>query len=204
MVRFITTVLTLAVVLAAAILADAWYDGWKTLDQAEQAGWLAPEPEQGELSLFETTVAKAVFGQTWDETGFPCRTAGRLWNHYTGAPDRRGMSISQVMARDIAYEVEATQSLQSQVRQLAVACLLEGRHDDTQMLRLWLRRANFGDGMIGTEAAAQATFGKAPGALGEEEAARLAAMLYWPGTQAEQADWDRRAAIISARVSAAD
>lgn len=204
MIRLITTALTLAVVAIVAGLGWAWYDGSQTMDRAEEAGWFTPAPDEAEMSLFETTVAKAGFGQTWDETGFPCRTAGRLWNHYTNEPDKRGMSISQVMARDMSYEDEASQSLRSQVRQLSLACLLERQHDDTGLLRLWLRRAHFGNGMFGPDAAAQATFGKAPGALDAAESQKLTALLYWPGTQEQPVDWDRRTAIIASRAAAAN
>jgi hypothetical protein len=204
MIRLITTLLILAVVALAAGLGWAWYDGSRTMDRAVEAGWFAPAPADTEMSLFETTVAKAIFGPTWDETGFPCRTAGRLWNHYTSGPDRRGMSISQVVARDISHEDEASLSLRSQVRQLSLACLLERDHSDTQLLRLWLRRAHFGNGMFGPDAAAQVVFGKAPGALDRTESERLAALVYWPGTQELAADWERRTAIIASRAAAAD
>lgn len=205
MVRLITTALTLAIVAIAAGLAWAWYDGARTMDRGAASGWFAPAPEATELSPFETTVAKAVFGATWDETGVPCRTVGRLWNHYTGMPDRRGMSISQVMARDISYEDNASQSLRSQVRQLSLACLLEEKFSDTELLRMWLRRAHFGGGMFGPDAAAQVLFGKPPGALDGDEAARLAALVSWPGSNAVVAEWDRRTAIIIAtRAAAAD
>jgi hypothetical protein len=204
MVRLITTVLTLAVLAVVAGLGWAWYDGSRSMDRAEEAGWFAPAPDETDMSLFETTVAKAIFGQTWDETGFPCRTLGRLWNHYAGQPDRRGMSISQVMARDISYEDEASQSLRSQVKQLSLACLLERDHSDSELLRLWLRRAHFGNGVFGPDAAAQAMFSKAPGALDASESEKLTALLYWPGTQGQPADWERRAVIIASRAAAAN
>lgn len=204
MIRLITTMLTLAVLAVLGGLVWAWYDGSRTIDRAAEAGWFAPAPEQNELSLFETTVAKAIFGKTWDETGFPCRTMVRLWNHYTGKADQRGMSISQVMARDISYEDEAIQSLRSHVRQLSLACLLESDRTDAELLRLWLRRTHFGNGMFGPDAAAQTVFGKAPGALDAEESTRLTAMLYWPGTHEHVADWDRRTVIIASRAAAAN
>ncbi len=204
MMRLITTVLTLAVLAVVAGLAWAWYDGSKAMDQAANSGWFKPAPEQAELSLFEATVSKSIFGKTWDEAGFPCRTIGRLWNHYTGQQDKRGMSISQVMARDISYEDEASQSLRSQVRQLSLACLLERDFSDTALLRLWLRRAHFGNGMFGPDAAAQAVFGKAPGALDKVASEKLTALLYWPGTQEQPADWERRTAIIASRAAAAN
>jgi monofunctional biosynthetic peptidoglycan transglycosylase len=160
------------------------------MDRAELSGWLTPAPAEAPLSLFETAVAKGIFGRTWDQKGFPCRTFARMWAYYSGdkSSPPGGLSISQVMARDIAYEVEASQSVSSQVRQLSLACQLEGRND-TELLRLWMTRASFGKGLTGSEAAAQALFEKAPGALNATEAAKLAALLSQPGLQDSPKQW---------------
>jgi membrane carboxypeptidase/penicillin-binding protein PbpC len=188
--RLISGVLTLSVVALAIGAGYVWYDGSRMMGRAKQNGWLAPAPVEAPLSLFETTVAKGIFGRTWEQKGFPCRTLARMWAYYTGdkSSPPGGLSISQVMARDIAYEVEASQSVGSQVRQLSLACQLEGR-SDTELLRLWLPRASFGKGLIGPDAAAQAMFEKAPGTLNASEAAKLAAALSEPGVQADDAEW---------------
>ncbi len=201
--RLITGALTLSVVALAVGAGFVWYDGSRMMDRAKETGWLSPAPVDAPLSLFETTVAHGIFGRTWDQKGFPCRTLVRMWAYYTG--DRTnppgGLSISQVMARDIAYEVEASQSVASQVRQLSLACQLEGR-SDTDLLRLWLPRASFGDGLIGPDAAAQAMFEKAPGALDAPESAKLAAALSEPGIQKNASKWAASAQRITKHAEA--
>jgi len=195
--RLATAALSLAVVLFAVGIGFLWYDGSSILDRANASGWLTPEPDDTPMTVFEDTASKYMFGRTWNETGFPCRTGARFWFHYTGKPDRRGFSISQVVARDISYEVEASQSLRSQVRQLSVSCLLEGRASDTELLRLWLRRANFGPGLTGLEAASQAIFNKAPSLLDQVESAKLVALIYQPGLRNQPAEWESRGDIIT-------
>jgi membrane carboxypeptidase/penicillin-binding protein PbpC len=201
--RLITGVLTLSVVALAVGIGFVWYDGSRMMDRAKQNGWLTPAPVEAPLSLFETTVAEGIFGRTWDQKGFPCRTVARMWAYYTGDKTRPpgGLSISQVMARDIAYEVEASQSVGSQLRQLSLACQLEGR-SDTKLLRLWLPHANFGKGLTGPDAAAQALFEKAPGALNASEAAKLAALLSEPGAQDNAEKWAASAKRVTQHAQA--
>ena len=195
--RLVTGVLSLAVALFALGIGFLWYDGSRVLDRATTSGWLAPKPDAAPMTVFEDTASKYMFGRTWNETGFPCRTAARFWSHYTGKPDRDGLSISQVMARDISYEVEASQSLRSQVRQLSVSCLLEGRGNDTELLRLWLRRARFGPGIAGVDAASQTIFNKAPSLLDQTEAAKLIALIYQPSLRSDAAEWNKRGQAIA-------
>jgi membrane carboxypeptidase/penicillin-binding protein PbpC len=201
--RLISGVLTLLAVALAVGIGFVWYDGSRMMDRAKQNGWLTPAPVDAPLSLFETTVAKGIFGRTWDQRGFPCRTVARMWAYYTGdkAQPSGGLSISQVMARDIAYEVEASQSVGSQLRQLSLACQLEGR-SDTELLRLWMSHASFGKGLIGPDAAAQALFEKAPGALNASESAKLAAALSEPGVQDNASKWAASAKRITQHAEA--
>lgn len=191
LIRLVTLVLTLAVVAFAGVFGYGWYVGGQALDRGEAAGWLTPAPEDAPLSVFETTVAKGIFGKTWDETGVPCRTAARFALNQI-APDKRGPSVSQVMARDMTFEAGATRSINSQVEQLSLACLLESRNSDTDLLRLWMRRANFG-GVIGSNEASQSLFGKPPADLTAAESAKLAALLSWPNSRGNADEWDARA-----------
>jgi hypothetical protein len=206
MIRFIirlaTAVLSLAIVVFVIGIGFLWFDGSRIVDRASDSGWFTPKPSDAPMTVFETTASKAMFGPNWDEKGFPCRTAARFWFHYTKAPDRRGLSISQVVARDISYEVEASQSIGSQTRQLSVACLLEGKHSDTDLLRFWLRRAKFGDGLIGLDAASQAVFNKASSLLNAEESARLIALIYQPTLRDQSAEWSKRADLVARRAAA--
>jgi membrane carboxypeptidase/penicillin-binding protein len=203
--RLVTGALTLAAVTLAIGVGFVWYDGSRMMDRAKQTGWLTPAPVEAPLSLFETTVAKGVFGRTWDQKGFPCRTVARMWAYYTGDRTRPpgGLSISQVMARDIAYEVEPSQSIGSQLRQLSLACQLEG-HSDTDLLRLWMTHASFGKGLTGPDAAAQALFEKAPGALNAAESAKLAAALSQPGIQGDPAKWTAGAKRVTQHADAGE
>jgi hypothetical protein len=201
-IRLATAVLSLAIVVFVVGIGFLWFDGSRIVGRATDSGWFAPKPSDAPMTVFETTASKAMFGPTWNEKGFPCRTAARFWFHYTKEPDRRGLSISQVVARDISYEVEASQSLGSQTRQLSVACLLEGKHNDTELLRLWLHRANFGDGLIGIDAASQAVFNKASSLLGADESARLIALIYQPTLRGQSAEWTKHAELVARRAAA--
>lgn len=192
LIRLVTILLTLVVIVLVGVFGYGWYVGGQALDRGQAAGWLTPAPEEAPLSVFETTVAKGIFGATWDETGFPCRTAARFTLHQLGQADRRGPSISQVMARDMASKDGATRSLNSQIEQLSLACLLESRHSDADLLRLWMRKANFG-GVTGPADASQALFSKPPAELNAAESAKLAALLSWPNSRGNAGEWDARA-----------
>ena len=202
--RLASAALSLAVVLVLVGFGFIWFDGSRIVDRANAAGWFMPAPADAPLTVFETTASKAMFGETWDEKGLPCRTAARFWFNYTSKPDRHGLSISQVVARDISYEVEASQSLSSQTRQLSVACLLDGRFNDTELLRFWLRRVNFGDGLIGLEPASQSIFNKAPSLLDQAESAKLIALVYEPLLRSQPDRWEQRAGVIRQRAAAAN
>jgi hypothetical protein len=201
-IRLVTLALALAVVGSALAIGFFWYDGSQMMAHARSSGWLTPKPDEAPMTMFESTVAKAIYGETWDKTAFPCRTAASFLGYYTGNKPPRGIPVSLIMARDISYEVEATQSLRSQVRQLSLACALEREHGDAELLRLWLRRASFGNSLTGPDAAAQAVFRKTPRELGAAESARLAALLSWPDLWSQQDQWDMRAQKIAARASA--
>jgi Transglycosylase len=200
--RLAMAALSLATVLLLVGIGFLWFDGSRIVDRANAAGWFTPKPDKAPMTVFETTASKAMFGGTWDEKGLPCRTAARFWFNYTSKPDRRGLSISQVVARDISYEVEANQTLSSQTRQLSVSCLLDGRFSDAELLRIWLRRASFGEGLVGIDAASQAVFDKAPSLLNEAESAKLVALIYQPTLRAQPDQWDQRARVITQRAAA--
>ena len=76
-----------------------------------------------------------------------------------------------------------------------------------RILELYLNVAEFGSGIYGVGSAAQAYFGKAPGDLGEDEAALLAASLprpasWHPGSRSRA--YHRHASAIRARMDKAD
>jgi len=206
--RLITGALTLSVVALAIGVGFVWYDGSRMMDRAKQTGWLTPAPVEAPLSLFETTVARGIFGDTWDQSGFPCRTVVRLWAFYSGdrqEPPRGGkppgaMAISQIMARDIVIDAgDTSSSVTSRLRQVSLACQLEG-YSDTDLLRLWLARFRFDKNVIGADAAAQALFEKAPGALNASESAKLTALVSQPGIQRNPDRWAAMAERVTRTV----
>jgi hypothetical protein len=197
----VATVLVVAVLGPLAFIGFAWWDGSRLLGEAEKAGWLTPVPELTPLTPLEQTAATAVFGKTWDVQGSPCRTAGRFVKHYIGGGDRDGLSISQVLARDINQAVEPGMTTRAQMRQLGAACILEQRHDDATLLRLWLARAPLGEGVTSADSAAQATFSKPAAELTTEEAAKLLALFYNPALRDNAAGWTAAANAIAARTS---
>jgi Transglycosylase len=194
-------ILALAIILPSAGLMFVWWDGSQLLAQKPAQAWMAPKPAGGAMPLtpLEAVAANAVFGKTWNITGTPCRTFARFWINYTGKPDKNGLAVSQVVARDIATRLSPGLALRAQLQQLAMACQLEQQFDDTALLRIWLRRAYYGKNLTGSEAAAEALFHKTPGLLNPDEAAMLVALIYWPDGWDHQADWDKRAKLITSR-----
>jgi penicillin-binding protein 2A len=92
-------------------------------------------------------------------------------------------------------------SLRWQIRRYVVACQLEQRLDDRQMLRMWLAQASFGRDAIGVEAASQLFFDKPSRALNSEESARLAALLRAPSLRGQPERWAERGRDIQQRVA---
>jgi hypothetical protein len=197
----VATVLVVAVLGPLAFIGFAWWDGSRLLGEAEKAGWLTPVPELTPLTPLEQTAATAVFGKTWDVQGSPCRTAGRFVKHYIGGGDRDGLSISQVLARDINQAVDSGMTTRGQMRQLGAACILEQRHDDATLLRLWLARAPLGEGVTGADAVSQSVFNKPAAELDTGEAAKLLALFYDPSLRDNAANWTTAANAIATRTA---
>ncbi len=200
--KFLVAAVLVAIVLGPlSFIGFAWWDGSRLVTEAEKAGWLTPVPEQTPLTPLEQTASTAIFGKTWDMQGSPCRTAGRFVKHYVGGGDRDGLAISQLLARDMNKAIEPGQSLRAQMRQLGAACILEQRHDDATLLRLWFTRAPIADGVTGADAAAQAALGKTAAELNADEAAKLLALFYAPGVDQRPADWTAAANALAARTA---
>jgi penicillin-binding protein 1A len=109
--------------------------------------------------------------------------------------------VSQKFATALLADRRAT-SVRWQVRRFVVACRLEQRFDDRQLLRMWLATASFGQDAVGLESAAQAIFGKPSRDLNAEESARLAALLRAPSLRNQPDRWAERARSIQERVAA--
>jgi Transglycosylase len=194
--------LALTIIIPSAGLMFVWWDGSQLLTQKPALVWMAPRPAGGgtPLTPLEAVAANAVFGKTWNLTGTPCRSFARFWINYTGKPDKDGLAVSQVVARDIATRLSPGLALRAQLQQLSMACQLEQQFDDAALLRIWLRRAYYGKNLTGSQAAADALFHKAPGLLNPDEAAKLVALIYWPDGWDHQADWDKHAKLITSRI----
>ncbi|HVY90043.1 MAG TPA: transglycosylase domain-containing protein [Hyphomonadaceae bacterium] len=196
-------VLALVILMPSGTLIFIWWDGSQLLGQKQAQVWTTPRPagETTPLTPLEATAANAIFSKTWNVSGTPCRTYARFFINYTGKPDKDGLSVSQVIARDIASKLSPGVKLRQQLQQLSVACQLEQQYDDATLLRMYLRQAYFGGKLVGSDAASDAIFHKAAGLLTPDESAKLVSLIYWPDGQQHPSDWDRHAKLISDRAS---
>lgn len=199
---FIFVVIIILIVLAvpATFAVRFWTDGSAVLARAERSGALRAA-DSGRLNLVERTVAMSEFRDTWRTHATPCRTLAFLWYDLTdqGAPE--GVSVSQKVATTLLTENRGT-SVRWQIRRFIVACQLEQRFNDRQLLRMWLGRVSFGQGVEGVEAASQAVFGKPSRELNAEESARLTALLRAPSLRSQPERWAERAQLIQESVAA--
>jgi hypothetical protein len=190
--RIVMMVVGAALVLFALAAAYIWYLGSDLITRGKHAGWAVAESE-APLSLFEQTAAKVLFAESWNRTGFPCRTAA---NALTGT--RTPMSVSALVARDIQMEVGPDRTLESHFTRLSAACQLEVSHSDTALLRLWLSHFSLA-GRNNVEDAARELFGKPSNQLSEIESARLVALLGAPNAWQSPDRWTERADHLLAR-----
>lgn len=197
---FVVILVLLSLAVPVTFAVQLWMDGQATLARAERSGALHVPPA-GQLSTAERTIAMHEFRETWRGSAIPCRTFALLWADLTEGAGPRGMPVSHKVAASVLGEQRGT-SVRWQLRRLVVACQLEQRFDDRQLLRMWLEEAYFGRGATGVEGAAQAIFGKPSSALGRGESARLAALLRAPGLRANEELWAERARVIEERANA--
>ena len=177
LVRGIFGLLAIALLAGAAAVGYFWHLGADQIARGKAAGW-AVEANDASLNLFEQTAAKAMFAESWNRNGFPCRAISGV------AGGSKSMRISAEVARDILMEVSPERTLAARFAQVSAACQLEMAHSDAQLLRLWLKHLRRA-GHEGTEAIAHELFGKSPADLNESESARMVALVYRPG------DWKR-------------
>jgi hypothetical protein len=199
---FIFVVLLLLIVMAVptTFAVQLWMDGRAVIVRAGQAGALRASATRGPLSMAERTIAMNEFPETWRTHAVPCRTLAFLWADLTTDDAPQGTPVSQKFATDLLSDRRAT-SVRWQLRRFVVACQLEQRFDDAQLLRMWLANASFGQGVAGIENAAQAIFQKPSRELNAEESARLAALVRAPGLRGQPERWAERARVIQERVA---
>lgn len=198
---FVVILLLIGMAVPITFAVRFWMDGQAVLARAEQSGALRAPTAWGPLTGVERTIAMNEFARTWKTSGQPCRTLAFLWLDVTTDDAPQGVSISQKFATTLLPERRET-SIRWQVRRLIVACQLEQRFDDVALMRRWLARASFGEGLVGVEAASQAIFGKPSQQLNPEEAAKLAALLRAPSLRLQPERWAERARAIQARIAA--
>lgn len=187
--RWLFALVGLALVLAVGAGWYVWQLGADTLSRGTAAGW-AVEMDTRPLSVFEETAAKALFAETWNRTGFPCRT---IANGISGV----GKSmISTAAVTTLQNDVLPVRTLQSAVARASAACQIEA-HGDKALLRLWLKHAWIAEHQ-NVEAASQALLGKPTAMLDEGEAARMVALLYAPRLWQQPDKWAKRAEHIFA------
>jgi hypothetical protein len=201
---FISIVLLLLIAMAVPVTfaVQLWMDGAAVLARAERSGALRAPAASGALTGVERTIAMSEFRETWRTRTTPCRTLAFLWADLTTDSAPQGVSVSQRFATSLLSDRRAS-SVRWQLRRLIVACQLEHRFEDPQLLRLWLAGVDFGQGAVGIESAAQAIFAKPSRNLNAEESAKLAVLLRAPSLRNQPERWEERARAIQDRLAAA-
>lgn len=196
---FVVLLVLIALAVPATFAVRYWQDGAAVITRAERSGALREAPVS-RLNMAERTIAMHEFRDTWRARATPCRTLAFLWADLTDQEAPTGTPVSHKLATALLPERRGT-SVRWQIRRLIVACQLEQRFDDRQMLRVWLDSASFGRDAVGIEAAAQTIFGKPSRSLNAEEAARLTALLRAPSLRTQPERWAERAQAIMQRVA---
>ena len=105
-----------------------------------------------------------------------------LSNLREGRVAQGGSTITQQLARQGFLTSDKT--LQRKLKEIVVAARLEGEFEKDEILRLYLNKVYFGDGLYGAEAASLGFFGKHAADLDVAEAALLAGLVKSPSTYA--------------------
>lgn len=192
-----------AVITPVVITANYWMDAGDQVGRASQSSALLPASETKPLSIAERVIAADQFSQTWGANAAPCRTMSLLWTDFTDADARPpSMPASQRAAITLLGD-RRNASARWQMRRLLVACQLEQRFNDAQLLRVWLGKVNFGANAIGLDNAARANFSKPAEALDVMESAKLAALLHEAGLRSQPDRWNSEAQRLLQRITPA-
>jgi penicillin-binding protein 1C len=122
--------------------------------------------------------------------------AGSAWAALHGRHARGASTITMQLAGFLAPDLGGPggRGLRDKLRQLRAARAIEAHWSKDQILEAYLNLATFRGETQGIGAASRALFGKAPDALGEDDALLLAALL--PAPQADPSAVARRACRI--------
>ncbi|MFD2205942.1 monofunctional biosynthetic peptidoglycan transglycosylase [Kiloniella antarctica] len=109
--------------------------------------------------------------------GFDWKQMGIVWDEllYTGTASRGASTISMQTGKNLF--LWPSRSKVRKVLEVPLTLMLETLLPKRRILELYLNIAEFGDGIYGAEAAAQAHFNRAAKGLTRAQAARLAAVL---------------------------
>ena len=199
---FVFILMVLALTTPIVVAVSFWMDADDMVARAEQSGALRPAAGLQPLSTPERVIAADQFMGTWAGHAFPCRTLSLLWTDLTDPESHPpSMPASQRAATAILGERRIA-SARWQLRRLLVACQLERRFNDAQLLRIWLAKASFGQNITGLDNAAQTILGKPSDQLTVIESAKLAALLRAPSLRTQTDRWLSEAQTISQRVTA--
>jgi len=108
---------------------------------------------------------------------------------------RGGSTISQQLAKNLFLSPERSYVRKGQ--ELLITYMIEGLWDKRRILEVYLNVAEWGDGVVGAEAAARHYFNTSANRLGPEQAARMASMLPRP----KYYDRNRGSAFLAGRAS---
>ena len=124
---------------------------------------------------------------------------GALWTAMKGGHARGASTLSMQVAGFLAPELggPGARSFAEKIRQLRAARQIEAHWSKDQILEAYLNLASFRGEVQGIGAASRALFGRAPSALGPDDALLLAALL--PAPQADPSAVARRACRIGRR-----
>jgi penicillin-binding protein 1C len=119
--------------------------------------------------------------------------AGSLWAAVHGHSARGASTITMQLAGFLAPQLDApgARSFRDKLRQIRAARAIEADWSKDQILEAYLNFASFRGETQGVAAATRSLFGKAPDALGHDDALLLAALL--PSPQADPITVARRA-----------
>ena len=190
-----------ALLLAAALALQLWYLGcilvWRWADPGSSAymrrelarlqsvdrkaqlrhRWVPYERISAPLKRAVITAEDARFagheGIDWDALRKAHET-----NRQRGRAARGGSTITQQLAKNLFLSFERSYWRKGQ--ELVIALMIEAVWDKRRILEVYLNVVEWGDGLFGAEAAARHYYGTSAAALGNEQAARLAAYLPSP------------------------
>lgn len=111
------------------------------------------------------------------------RILGAAWTNLRSGRTAQGAStITQQLARQSFLTLDKT--IRRKLKEMVVAVRLEREFSKDEILRLYLNKVYFGDGLYGVEAASRGYFGRHAADLDVGEAALLAGLVKSPSTYA--------------------